>query len=485
MEQQRDMMVWGWCAGTGCGDRACFGDGAGISARRWRRCGGRRGGFTILELLVVIIIIAILAGVSFSVLPRLTESFSESAGRTQVSQAIERARVRAIQERQPSGVLFYVWRNPGFEGTEGDAEPAALVAWTEYIEVIGDAAEPGTFRPVDAWTALPDGFSVVAPGRQLPQLDYLLRTQITYPNLYRNLQPTGDAAVLGAGLAVLFDEFGRIDLAAMRRDLRMVEMILAAVPGEGLGDYLGPDGYADRMFVLDGPEGDRIGAGLQSVIDDPGALIGNTRMRVDGFSMLTVQAARGEVTVDPREPVLVEIEDGPNPFTARVRPQGYHFVDRDGRPIVSTDADSIGANLENIDVEFAFENADDFKFGSGDPRPFVAARAFGLTNVLAVVEVEELTQQYAAARRAVGGGFNYQQERDFGGGLTVLGAGRDPSPVDYWGEYRRDAQFEEWQFSGLDESTNRYARAIAAWDWIALHPYTGRPMPILQGEIEP
>jgi prepilin-type N-terminal cleavage/methylation domain-containing protein len=105
------------------------------------------GGFTLAELLAVIVIMAIMMGIAVPGLRGLTKSAGLRGATLQVKTALDQARQHAMAFRQDTGVLFPAWANdPKIEN--GKSYRALAVYSTNYLT---------------DWQFLPAGILVARP----------------------------------------------------------------------------------------------------------------------------------------------------------------------------------------------------------------------------------------------------------------------------------------------------------------------------------
>ena len=87
----------------------------------------RRDGFTLVELLVVIILIGTLAGMTIMFMPAISGQAREASGAQQVQGWLNQARLRAQRDQAPRGLRFW------YQQMDGAAQQV-LVSELEYIE---------------------------------------------------------------------------------------------------------------------------------------------------------------------------------------------------------------------------------------------------------------------------------------------------------------------------------------------------------------
>jgi len=99
-----------------------------FTTRNTSRCSG----FTLAELLAVIIIMALMMAVAVPGLRGLTKSAGLRGATLQVKSALDQARQHAISFRQDTGVLFPAWANDS-KSVDSKAYRAIAVYSTNYL----------------------------------------------------------------------------------------------------------------------------------------------------------------------------------------------------------------------------------------------------------------------------------------------------------------------------------------------------------------
>lgn len=88
-----------------------------------RASSGTSKGMTILELMLVVAILTVLAGVGFSVFKGMTKSTGNSSAMGQISAAIGVARAQAMANQRVTGILFYIPGSPLVRDGAGNYSP--------------------------------------------------------------------------------------------------------------------------------------------------------------------------------------------------------------------------------------------------------------------------------------------------------------------------------------------------------------------------
>jgi prepilin-type N-terminal cleavage/methylation domain-containing protein len=145
-----------------------------------------RGGFTLLEMLVVVVIMAVMMGLMGPAVRGLVGVSGKRGGMNTLSSVIEQARLTAMQ----SGAATYV----GFPF--GVSDPELGYSSVIVVRAAVDGEAPG-LKPVSRWMKMPSG------------------VYIESDDLPRSLPAGGDVPTLGgqsvASLAALeFDRFGKL-----------------------------------------------------------------------------------------------------------------------------------------------------------------------------------------------------------------------------------------------------------------------------------
>ncbi|MEM1165788.1 MAG: prepilin-type N-terminal cleavage/methylation domain-containing protein [Planctomycetota bacterium] len=436
--------------------------------------------FTLVEMLVVIVIIALLAGVSTTVILQFAREQAEATTRNELRSHPQNARARASSEDRRAAVLFYQWRLTGDLLLPDDSNAVGL---TQVRSVVEDPANPGIFLPVDnAWIPVPDDYTAVAPGQQYVQLGPGA-PELVYPNDPADLDPTaavgtGDRPVLGVGFAILFNRDGSLASQPLAAGGRFVELVQINNDQAAVATQLDrPGGAPDVVYALD-----------TEILDwvDPNELLGVSdneslaieRSRLDSMAALPMASgfSSGLSAIDDAAMALpIDFDGGRGPAGLEdVQLTGglgefVYVIDREPPGAVSFTSGQTIAWSSDVPASGPDEAVDD---GDGDlatggvdvlPRVFVAARAFGLASQYAIVETDTFSDHREATVAAVGDDqWRIADERAF-------------QPRLAWP--RRETDSGQWSGEYTDDifgDINAFEAAAAEWTWVVIDPLSGQ-----------
>jgi prepilin-type N-terminal cleavage/methylation domain-containing protein len=125
---------------------------------------GRARAFSLVELLVVMAVIAVLAGIGIPALKGLGGSNSMGAATRQLLDDLAYARLKAINDRTTVYVVFVsdqILRQPWNSQQRREIAKVANLQYTSYAlfanRSLGDQPGPGTARYITDWRTLPEG----------------------------------------------------------------------------------------------------------------------------------------------------------------------------------------------------------------------------------------------------------------------------------------------------------------------------------------
>src|SRR6266404_144895 len=158
----------------------------------------RRNGFTLIEMLTVIVIIAVILGIGLPAFTNLMKSGGLSGASREVANALGLARQYAITHRTTTRIVF------PYSGTIGTIASATnLCPWYQSYAVL----DIGSTNYVSKWDHLPLGTvfmcdSVLLGSGTHPCLDTLTLASLPFPNTnsssamlaYIEFNPTGAAS---------------------------------------------------------------------------------------------------------------------------------------------------------------------------------------------------------------------------------------------------------------------------------------------------
>src|SRR5438477_7217904 len=123
----------------------------------WITAQSVRAGFTLLEMLIVLGIIAILLALLASAVTSLSKSGGRRAARDRLLGGIEQARAEAITSGQSAYIVF-----PTF--TSGTQPTLDRYNYRSYAVFEDNAASPGNVRRLTDWKSFPAGVALRAAG---------------------------------------------------------------------------------------------------------------------------------------------------------------------------------------------------------------------------------------------------------------------------------------------------------------------------------
>jgi prepilin-type N-terminal cleavage/methylation domain-containing protein len=116
-----------------------------------------RDAFTLIEMMVVIAIMIIVAGLMAPALTSLSKANGRKAAIANLLGGIEQARAEAIKSGQATYVVF-----PMF--TSGPQSTLDRYSYRSYAIFEDDAANPGTVKQLTSWKSLPTGTAMRSSG---------------------------------------------------------------------------------------------------------------------------------------------------------------------------------------------------------------------------------------------------------------------------------------------------------------------------------